>query len=112
VNELEGMPMTVGLAIGLVVVISAIVGFVWTIATIRSNDRTSISKEISEGLNAVHNAIDRMEKKVDDNHEQLHARANKQIEDMGNSREQYGYIKGVQETHEKFLLKLLDKNLK
>ena len=110
-NELEGMPLTFGLAIGLAVIISAIVGFVWTIATIRSNDRASISKEISEGLGAVHNAIDRMEKKVDDNHEQLHARANKQIEEMGNARERYGFMKGVQETHEKFLLKLLDKNL-
>ncbi len=99
--------MTIGLAILVIAGVVAIVGGVWTIATIRANDKTSMSKEISEAAGSVQNAVNRLEKKVDTNHEQVHGRQNESIKVDGEMREKYGYLKGQNDLQNSLLLALI-----
>lgn len=110
--DIEAMPMTVGITIAAIFGISFIVGFVWTIATIRSNDRADISKDIGDAKDSLQNGLNRFEITVNKNHDVLHGRVNKQMEEDGDLREKFGHLKGVQETHEKFLLKMMDHIIK
>jgi uncharacterized transporter YbjL len=72
VNAIENAPMSVGLAIAAVVGVCAIVSAVWAVAAIRANDKEAQSKETREGDESTMNAVNRVEKKADINHEQLH----------------------------------------
>lgn len=109
VASIEAAPMSIGLAIGAILAVGAIVSVVWTVATIRSNDRTDINKDIADGDRASQNATDRLEKKTDGNHDILHGRVNKQMEKDEALAEKMGYIRGTQDTQMKILLKLMDK---
>ena len=107
VESVEGIPLTIGLAIFLIVLVGGIVGTVWTIATIRANDKENLQNEIKDGDESSHNAINRAEKKADNNHDVLHGRVNKLMEQDAEMQYKIGYMEGKQDSQEKFLLALM-----
>ena len=112
VAALEATPMTIGLAIIVVLGICSIVGAVWTVATVRANDKAAMSKEISDSAIGLVNAIGRVEKKVDANHEQVHGRQNEAIKSDVVLAKAIGRIEGKQELSTQILIALMVNSLK
>jgi hypothetical protein len=100
-NTIDNMPLTLGLAIAIIVLLFAFGGFVWTIASIRKADRDEINKDIEAAKLSVSNAVNRLEKKVDDNHAVLHGRVNDSVKADADMRERVGYLSGKMEMLQK-----------
>ena len=116
IQAIEGTPLSIGLAAlilgGVIVGVSAIVGVVWTVATIRANDKAEYSKQLAEAVGGVQNGVTRLEKKVDTNHEQVHGRQNESIKVDGEMREKYGYVKGQQDLINTIVVSVVSNALK
>lgn len=94
VEQIQSMPMSIGLAIAAIVGVVGIVSAVWTVASVRKADRDDITKEISDAKNSVTNAVNRLEKKTDDNHDVLHGRVNSLMLADTNTQKEIGYLQG------------------
>jgi hypothetical protein len=112
VSAIEATPMTIGLVIVVILGVSAIVGAVWTVATIRANDKAGFSKEIKDSSEANLNATNRVEKKVDANHEQVHGRQNESIKADVVLAEKIGEIRGKQELANQILVAMIMNSMK
>ena len=69
-DQINQIPLTLGLLIALIVIVFSVGGFVWTIATIRKSDKEEITKSFNSALN-------RLEEKVDTNNNEQHSRINR-----------------------------------
>lgn len=94
VEQIQGMPMSIGLAIAVIAGVVGIASAVWTVASIRKADRESITQEITDAKNSVTNAVNRLEKKTDDNHDILHGRVNNLMLADTNTQKEIGYLQG------------------
>jgi len=108
-NQVEGMPLTIGLAIAIIMLLFGFGGFIWAVASIRKADRDEIHKEIVDSKNSVINALNRLEKKTDENYSVLHGRVNKQVEEERTASQTLGYLTAKTEDNRELIMKLLDR---
>ena len=86
-ETLEGVQLTFGNLIGLIVLISAVCVAVWGIFKIRNNDKDEIKTESS-------NALNRIDRKLEDETDVLHARVNRLMEENTKTQYDMGFVKG------------------
>lgn len=91
---MESEVLTWGSLFFVVTLISIFCGAVWKVAAIRKQDHVDIDRKIEVAKQSIQNGVDRLERKVDDNHDQLHARVNHSAQDVTRLKYKVGTISG------------------
>lgn len=113
-NDLEQVPLTVGLAIFIVFIIGGVVTSVWAIAAIRNNDKKEMREDWQNALKnevqtlqkehtSISKDLTRLETKTDKNNDYQHLRQSKTIDDIAAVNANVHYIKGALDNIQKGL---------
>ena len=90
--------VTYGMLVFATTLVSAAFLAAWRIANIRKVDREDTSHEIDGKIDALRKEVQSLEDKTDANHDQLHSRVNRSVEDIGETKVRvallHGFVKG------------------